>query len=318
MLREVRRQRLAVPALVVGDLRDALALHGPGHDDGGPLPVGGGGQRPVDGLEVVAVDDQGAAAEGLDAAGVRLGVPLQFRRAALAEPVDVDDRHEVGQLTLAGLVEGLPDRALGHLAVAAQHPHPVRLVLQVASRGGDAHAVGDALAQRSGRHVHPGKDGRGVALKARSERAVRRHEFVLVDGARGVEHRVQQGRGVSLGEDQVVVGRVLRLLPVVAEMTGHQYGHQVGGGQAGGGVARAGRGAGPHGVHTELLGEFEDLFQVAVGPDRAGGGFLVRHDGFPLRTEDSSYLMPATHRFGRHSSRPAGVSAGDRGANAAT
>ena len=45
-------------------------------------------------------------------------------RAALAEPVDVDDRDQVVEAGVAGVLEGLPHRALGQLGVAAEDPDP--------------------------------------------------------------------------------------------------------------------------------------------------------------------------------------------------
>jgi hypothetical protein len=66
----VRRERLAVPAVAVLDLGEPLALDGPGQDHRGLLTAGvaGGGQGLVDGGQVVAVDLQGAGAEGFGAA----------------------------------------------------------------------------------------------------------------------------------------------------------------------------------------------------------------------------------------------------------
>ena len=53
------------------------------------------------------------------------------RRPALAEPVDVDDRDQVGEPGVAGVLEGLPHRALGELGVAAEDPDPEVGVLQL-------------------------------------------------------------------------------------------------------------------------------------------------------------------------------------------
>ena len=52
--------------------------------------------------------------------------------APLAEPVDVDERDQVVQLRPAGVLDGLPHRALGHLRVTAQHPHAVGQPVEVA------------------------------------------------------------------------------------------------------------------------------------------------------------------------------------------
>jgi hypothetical protein len=95
----------------------------------------------------VAVDLQGAGAEGLGPAGIGVQVPAQLGGAALTEPVDVDDRDQVGQPVVSGLVQRLPDRSLGELTVAAQHPDPVGPPLQVLAGQGDPDPVGQALAQ---------------------------------------------------------------------------------------------------------------------------------------------------------------------------
>ena len=222
-------------------------------------------ERLVDRAEVVAVDGDGAAAERLDPPGVRVQVPAQLGRAALAEPVDVDDRGQVGQPVVGRLVERLPHRALGHLAVAAQHPHPVRQLVEVLAGQRDADAVGQPLAQRAGGDVDPRQHRGGVALQRRAESPVAVHQLLVGDDARRLEHRVQQRGGVALGEDQVVVGRVVRPLPVVAEMPGQQHRHQVGGRHARRRMAGPGGRAGPDRVDPQLLGELMDIVQRLHG-----------------------------------------------------
>jgi hypothetical protein len=56
-----------------------------------------------------------------------------------------------------------------------------------------------------------------MAFQAAAERPVR-HELGVADGARGLQHRVQQRRRVSFGEDQVVVARVIGRVEVVAKV----------------------------------------------------------------------------------------------------
>src|SRR5208283_2203526 len=143
-LGHLRRQRLAVPVLAVLDLGEAVALEGPGQDDGRLLSaeVPGLAQGPVDRGDVVPVDDDGPGPERGHAAAVGLGVPAVLSGAALAEPVDVDDGDQVGQLVVRGLVEGLPYRTFGYLAVPAQDPDPVRQFVQVLAGQRDADAVG--------------------------------------------------------------------------------------------------------------------------------------------------------------------------------
>src|SRR5207245_5526672 len=125
-LGHVGRQGLAVPAVLVLDLREALALDRLGEDYGRlarrreRVAVGA-----VDGSHVVAVDDDREAAERLDPAAVGVHAPAVLGLAALPEAVDVEDRGEVRQPVETSLVEGLPDRAFGELGVAAQAPDVV-------------------------------------------------------------------------------------------------------------------------------------------------------------------------------------------------
>lgn len=121
-----------------------LPLMGPRQHHGGPVEVGARqGQGLVDGDGIVAVDDQRAAAEGLDPRGVAAQVPLQLGRPALAQPVDVHDDGEVPEVVGAGPVQGFPDRALGSLAVPAQHPCVTGQLVQVPPGQADPDRVGE-------------------------------------------------------------------------------------------------------------------------------------------------------------------------------
>ena len=231
-LGDVGRQRLAVPAGRILDLRYTFTLDGARQDDGRLRRALRQGEGVVDLLEVVPVDHHGAAAERLDAPPVRLHVPLQLGRPRLAEPVHVDDRREVVQTVVRRLVEGLPDGALGQLAVAAQHPDAVAGLVEPLAGQRDPDAVGEALAEGPGGHVDPGQRRRRVALQRGPRAPVGLRQLAVVDHAHGLVQRVEQGRGVSLGEDQVVVVVALGLVPVVVQVPGEQHGHEVGCGQA--------------------------------------------------------------------------------------
>src|SRR5829696_9764388 len=143
-------ERLAVLAGLVLDRRYALALLGPG-DDHGRRPgrrdrlVERGGDR----VDVVAVDGDRVPAERLGAADVAVEVPADHRLARLAEPVDVDDRGQVVQLVERRVLERLPDRALGHLRVAAQAPDPVRQPVEPLARQRHADCDRQPLAERA-------------------------------------------------------------------------------------------------------------------------------------------------------------------------
>jgi hypothetical protein len=219
-----------VPAGLVGHEGDSLALLGLGDDRGGHAVVQRLVHRSVDLFEVVAVDNDGVPAECLDAALVRLHVPLELGGTALAQPVDVDDGGDVVELLEACPGEALPDGALGALAVADNRPHVVRGAQR--TLGGHGHAYGDgkALSERSGGDVDPRDDRGGMALKPAAELAVGEQLFV-VDGARGAEQGVDEGRSVALGEDQVVAGGVVRVIEAVTQVTCQQDRHEVGRGK---------------------------------------------------------------------------------------
>src|SRR5260370_26943043 len=88
--------RSPMPAVLVLDLREPLALDGLG-DDHGRLARRrqGGAVRAVDGGDVVAVDDDREAAERLHPAAIRVQRPAVFGLPALAWPVYVADARSV-------------------------------------------------------------------------------------------------------------------------------------------------------------------------------------------------------------------------------
>ena len=295
-----------MPVLPVLHFGGAAALEGAGQDDGRPFAaeVARLGHGLVDRRDVVAVDLEHPGAERLGPAAVGLQVPAEVGGPALAEPVDIDEGDQVGQLVVRGLVEGLPHRPLGHLAVTAQHPDPVRQLVQVLAGQRDADAVGQALPEGSGRHVHPGQDRGGVTFQPRSEAAVAGHQLLVGDHADRLVDRVEQGRRMSLGEDEVIVTRVIRVVPVITEVPAHQHGHQVGGGHARGRVPGPGRGARPDGVHPQLLAEFGGGREVDVGGWRGHGHLLiVRHgrrgESRPYPREPTPHSNPAPFGPGR-------------------
>ncbi len=285
-LRHVGGQRLAVPAILVLDLGHALALDRARQDDRRPLRPLGELVGVVDLRRVVPVDDHGAAAERLDAPPVGFHVPAELGRAGLTQPVHVDDRRQVVEAVVRRLVESLPDGALGQLAVAAEHPDPVVKPVEALAGEGYADAVGQALTQRPGGHVDPREHGGRVSLKRGPGPPVGLHELAVADHAGCLEQRVEQRRGVSLGEDEVVVVRPVRPGPVVVQVAGEQHRHQVGRGEARGRVAGAGSGHAADAVHAQLSGELP-------------GGLEVRPAGHPGEERSSSISSSSSSFAGR-------------------
>ncbi len=271
-----------MPVLPVLDLGEAAALQGAGQDDGRLLAgqVAGLGHGLVDRGDVVAVDDEHPGAERGRAAAVGVQVPGELGGAALPEPVDVHDGDEVGELVVRGLVQGLPDGPFGHLAVAAQDPDPVRQFVQVLTGQRHADGVGQALAEGAGGHVDPGQDRGGMALEPGPEAAVAGHQLLVGDDPDRLEDRVQQGRGVPLGEDEVIVARLIRVIPVVPEVTAHQDGQQVRSGHAGCRMPGPSRCTGTDGVDAQLLTELGREREVDLGRGgKDGHGFLLGRCG---------------------------------------
>src|SRR4029453_9312106 len=109
-------ERLAVPAALVLDRLDALALDRPRDNQGrAARRLGGLAVGAVDLLDVVPVDLDRVPAEGAGPLDVRAGVPALHRLAALPEPVDVEDRTQVVELVVGRVLERLPDGSLGGL-----------------------------------------------------------------------------------------------------------------------------------------------------------------------------------------------------------
>ena len=262
-------QGLAVLALEILDLAGSLSLLGPGHDDGrAAFHVRRLRERTVDLLDVVTVDLDRVPAEGASTLGVGVEIPAVHRLARLAEAVHVDDRREVVEPVVSRVLERLPDRPLRHLAVAAQHPDAVRQMVESLAGERDADADRQALAERPGRDVHPRQHRCGVALEAAPELAER--EQVLVgDRAGGLEEAVVQGRGVTLGEDQMVVAGVFGTSEVVVQVLGEQHGDEVGGGHRRRRMARPCGVACPDRVDAELLSELAPeggIVHIAIVP----------------------------------------------------
>ena len=226
-LRHVRRQRLAMPAVLVLDLGESLALDRFGDDHGRFVGVREGlPECAVDRGEIVPVDHDRVAAERFDAAAIGVQVPAVLGLAPLPKPVDVPDRGQVGQLVVTGLVDGLPDRAFGKLGVAAQDPDVKRQLVEVLAGQRDADPDRQPLAERTCRQVDPRDRRRRMALQARAKPA-EGHQLGVRDGPRGLEHGVAQRRCVTLGEDQVIVVRVLWLAPVVLQVPAQEHRNEV-------------------------------------------------------------------------------------------
>src|ERR1700732_2853982 len=75
---------------------------------------------------------------------------------------------------------------------------------------------------------------------------------------------------MPLGEDEVVVARVIRVVPVVAEVPADQDRQQVGGGHARRRMPGPRRGTRTDGVNTQLLTKLGGEREIGVGRDGWG------------------------------------------------
>ena len=233
----LRRQRLAVPAILVGDLGHAVALLGARHDHRRSVVLGGGTVRLVDRHDVMPVDREGVPPERLRASDEDVRVPAVHRRSSLPQPVEVDHAGEVGRPVMRRRLHRLPDGPFRRLRVADQDPH-ARGALVQPHRERHPEADRRPLPERAGRGLDPRQlgDRRRVALDRRAELPQRQHHPVI-DGPDRLQRRVQHRRGVSFREHEPIVGRALRVGQVGPEVVGEQHGDQMRGRERGRGVA---------------------------------------------------------------------------------
>ena len=232
-------ERLAVPAVLVLDRLHALALHRARDDRSRPAarrraPPRTRGRSPR---------RRGRRSRSPPSRTPRARAVYEER----SQPCIVSPRwpsrlmsriaDEVVELRVRRVLERLPHRSLGHLAVAADAPHAIRQPVELLA--GERHADRDrqALPERAGRDVDPRDHRRRVPLEPRAELA-EGQQLLVGDRAGGLEDGVDERRRVALREDQVVVPRVVRVVEVVAEVLREEHGHQVGRGHRGRRVAR--------------------------------------------------------------------------------
>src|SRR5213076_95803 len=102
---------------------------------------------------------------------VRVEIPAVHGLAALSEAVDVDDRGQVVEPVEGRVLERLPHRALGDLAVPAKHPDAVREPVELLAGERDPEAVRKSLPEGAGRDVDPRDLGSRMPLQPAAEAA---------------------------------------------------------------------------------------------------------------------------------------------------
>src|SRR3990172_13109097 len=220
---------------------DPFPLHGPGNDDrGAPLRPLSLLDRGEDLPEVVAIDREDVAVEGLPLVLQRLEGHDVLRAALLLDPIAVDDCGEVVQTVLRGGHGGLPRLPDALLTVAHEAIHAPRRVIHPRGER-EAHGEREALALRP-RGVLDA--GRGADFWVSLEAAIQfpeRHE--LVDGKEAAlrEGRVPDGTCMALAQHEPVAIRPRRILGVHPEDVEIERRHE---------IARAHRTAGMAALHV--------------------------------------------------------------------
>ena len=216
----------------------------------------------------------------------------------LGRPVDRDvvvvvDVDEAAEPEVPGERRGLVTDALFEVAVAADREHVVIAHLRsepLAQVGlGDRHAdaVGEALAQRTGRHLDAaGVQPLRVARRVRPPLAEVAQVVELEPEAAQVEHRVQQHRRVAGGENETVAVGPVGVARRVVHDPGEEHVRERSEGHRSAGVAVVRT---LHRVHREPADDVDGpLFQLGFAhkqslpespPTLNGGGWRERSRG---------------------------------------
>ena len=123
--------------------------------------------------------------------------------------VAVDDGAQVIQSVVPGSHEGLPDRALGQLAVAHEGVDPVIAPVHAPGQG-HAHAHGQPVAQGAAVHLDAGKGVVGMADVLRAEAGELCLHLVDVQKALVRQHGIEGFHAVPLRQHKAVAVGVVR------------------------------------------------------------------------------------------------------------
>ena len=240
-------------------------------------PVGalGGRQAGGDFARIVAVAGRHGPSARREARRLvgRIG---QRHLAVDGDAVVVPQHDEVPELQVTGQRDRLLADAFHQAAVAGQHIGLVadeaiaEFGIEVAFGNGEAHRVGDALAQRPGRRLDAGGVAElGVAGGLRTHLAevpdvIQRHVGI----AGQVQQRIQQHRAVASREDEAVAVRPVRVGRVELQELGEQHGCNVGGAHRQARMAGIGLLHRVHGKGADGIGHVAGLFGGIMGHAR--------------------------------------------------
>src|SRR6266571_2795239 len=124
-------ERFAMPAILIFEEGDAFALDCLGNNQRGrAIWLRRLSKRSVDLIIVVPINDNGIPAKCLGAGLINGSVPTMHSFTALPQAVAVEDAHQVVQFVVRGVIERLPNRSLGHLAITKEHPDMIGKLIQ--------------------------------------------------------------------------------------------------------------------------------------------------------------------------------------------
>ena len=212
---------------------------------------------------VVAVHGGRVPAEGAKTVAVAVQVVVVHGVLALAVPVHVHHADEIVQTVESGQGGRFPNRALGRFSVPHEDIDPVsRRTVPEGQR--HSHADGQSLAQGPGADVDPAASGCGMPLQLAVDPPQSEQPFHRKGSAFG-QGRVKDRCGMSLGEHEAVIRRMIRPGEVEAQELEEDGGDQVGTGEAGSRMSRSGLGGGDQRVAPQTVGHSLE------GSDSVGG-----------------------------------------------
>ena len=251
-----------MPPILVLRERNAGPFERLGQDHQRFVPQPDRGQHLENFIHVVAVNLLGAPPERLESFLVNIQIVAESGCLALAETVHVHDGDKIVELVDAGERRGFPDRAFGDFTIAEQHVGSVIQLVQARTQR-HAHAHAQALAERTGRHIHERQPGSGMSFKiapdlAQLEQFLRREKAGLGPG------RIQQRRRVTLRENESIVVEIVRVLWLIPHVPEEKRGHNVGRGTARGRVPAACSRRGGNRMNPQLIGDALQCLDVNI------------------------------------------------------
>lgn len=188
---------------------------------------------------VVAIDEDGFPAEGLESLFVDAQVSLDGGGTRLTNTVDIDDGGKVAELVDVGEVSGFPDGTFNSFTITHQAVVSVGDLVNVL--GGISHTASnrETLTQRAGGNIDEVELGGWVTFKGRVDLSQSQELFSLQEAVVGPAG-VEKWGTVTFGDDESIIRELLGVSRVVvhAGFVEEEDGKEISTGGAGGWVTR--------------------------------------------------------------------------------